>query len=170
MPHRAIIGMTTSGKTECAIQTAKQVKASGRGTLVLHKEDEPWPADAVSWQTDDPEKFLRMFYAARNCDCFMELSDGDVDKYDVRFHRCFTKGRHLGHRCYYLTQYAGDVHPKIRGNCVSICLFAVDIEAAKKWAAAFNDPALLGAVSLPPHQFLFKPDKFTPATLKKLAI
>ena len=93
----------------------------------------------------------------------MELADADVDKYDEGFHRCFTQGRHEGHRCIYISQRAGQVHPNIRENCESLCLFSVGMKAAKLWAEEFNDVALLGAVQLQPHCFFFKPSRYLPA-------
>lgn len=171
MPHRAIIGQTGSGKTFAAQCLAAYTAALGRGVLILHKPRERWPLPAgpLAWQTDDPEIFLRMFWAAKNCDCFMELADADVDKWDERFHRCFTQGRHEGHYCYYLSQRAATVHPQIRENCESLCLFSTSIKGAKLWADEFNDETLLGAVSLPPHVFYFKPSRFGPARLLKLS-
>ncbi|MBW7895160.1 MAG: hypothetical protein H3C27_08600 [Opitutaceae bacterium] len=169
MPHRAIIGQTGSGKTHCARATAKTYRAAGTHTLVLHKPREVWPADCASWQTDDPARFLRMFWASRGCACFMELADADVSKWDTEFHRCFTQGRHEGHRCYYLSQRAAQVHPNIRENCESLCLFSVGRKAAKLWAEEFNDDALLGAVHLQPHWFWFKPSRYAPAQLLKLS-
>lgn len=169
MPHRAIIGQTGSGKTHAAKSIARAMLAGGIKTLVLHKPREPWPADCVTWQTYDPEKFLRMFWASKSCGCFMELADADVSKFDERFHLCFTQGRHEGHRCFYLSQRAAQVHPNIRENCESLCLFSVGMKAAKLWAEEFNDPALLGAVKLPPHVYYFKPSRFEAARLQKLA-
>lgn len=167
--HRAIIGQTGSGKTHCAKATARDVRRSGRMTLILHKPREPWPADCVSWQTDDPALFLRMYWAAKNCDCFMELADADVSKWDTGFHRCFSQGRHEGHRNYYLSQRAAMVHPNIRENCSSLCLFSVPMKAARLWAEEFNDDTLLRAVQLPPHFFFFKPSRFAPAQLLKVS-
>ncbi|RRJ97873.1 hypothetical protein Ga0100231_005315 [Opitutaceae bacterium TAV4] len=112
--HEAILGQTGSGKSHLAKHKASHLKASGIGVLVLHMDIEPWPLACHSWQTDDPAEFLRMFWAARNCACFMELADAEVDKYDLGFHRCFTKGRHFGHRCFFVSQRAAQVHPAIR--------------------------------------------------------
>lgn len=169
MPHRAIIGQTGSGKTFAAQSTALDFRRRSIpvGTLILHKPLEPWPSDdpRIFWQTDDPERFLWKFDRSRQCACFMELADALVDKWDERFWRCFTQGRHLGHRCFYVSQRAAFVHPNIRDNCESLCLFAVPQNAAKLWAMEFNDPLLLGAVNLPPHWFYFKPDRYTPARL-----
>lgn len=171
MPHRAIIGQTGSGKTHCAQQTAWEFRQRGVGVLVLHKPRELWPAGAVSWQTEDRDAFLRMFWAARQCACFMELADADVERSDDRFHKCFTQGRHEGHRCHYLSQRAAQVHPNIRENCESLCLFSVGMKGAKLWAEEFNDPELIGAASLKPveHFFYYKASRSVPARKMKLA-
>lgn len=166
--HRAIIGGTGSGKTFHAQSSARLVRSVERATLVLHLDMEPWPADCVTWQTSDPDRFIRMYWASRNCDCFMELADADVDKFDTRFHKAFTRGRHWGHRNYFLSQYGPTVHPIIRANCTSLSLFAVNDMVAKAWAQEFNDKALLAASRLPPHWSLFKADRFTPVRLIKL--
>ena len=171
MPHSAVIGSTGSGKTHLAQSLARHAVAIGRGVLVLHKERERWPlpVSPLVWQTHDPEAFLRMYWAARSCDCFMELADADVDKFDGRFHRCFTQGRHEGHRNFYLSQRAAMVHPNVRENCASLYLFAVPIKGARLWADEFNDESLLGATTLPPHVFFFKESRFAPARKMKLA-
>lgn len=167
-PHGAIIGATGSGKTYYAQRTAATFKARGVGVLALHKPLEPWPAPSADWQTDDPEPFLWKWEHARGCACFMELADALVDKWDERFWRCFTQGRHLGHRCYYISQRGALVHPNIRDNCGSLALFAVTQKAADLWAGEFNDRELERAGSIPPHWFYFKRDRYTPARLLTL--
>lgn len=171
MPHAAVIGQTGSGKTYAAQQMGRDFRRRGVGVLSLHKPREPWPADCVSWQTAEPDEYLRMFWAARGCACFMELADADIEKSDDRFHRCFTQGRHEGHRCHYLSQRAAQVHPNIRENCERLYLFSVGMKGAKLWAEEFNDPALLGAAELRPvdHWFYFKPSRSDPAMKIKLA-
>lgn len=183
--HEAIIGITGSGKTWAAQQKARVYRSRGVGTLILHKADEPWPAACVSWQTDNPDEFLRMYWASRGCATFMELADADVSRHNAGFHKCFTRGRHLGHRNHYMSQRGAMVHPNIRENCSSLCLFAVANPAAKIWAEEFNDRSFLdarippqivggrtdavGAMNLPPHWFFFKESRFAPAKLMKLS-
>lgn len=170
MPHRAIVGQTGSGKTFAAQQIARDAVAAGRGVLVLHKPREPWPLarSPLVWQTHDPSAFKRMYWRARSCMCFMELSDAKVEKSDAEFHLMFEQGRHEGHRNFYLSQRAAKVHPNIRENCESLMLFSVPMKGAKLWAEEFNDDALLGAVNLPPRWFYFKTSRFTPAQLMTL--
>lgn len=169
MAHRAIVGQTGSGKTFAAQRMALAYATRGIGVLVLHKPREAWKLVGKSWETDDPDAFLRMFWAARSCACFMELADADVSKFDERFHKCFSQGRHEGHRCFYITQRAGQVHPNIRENCESLCLFAVGMKAAKLWTEEFNDDLLLFTSTLQPHEFFFKANRYVPAKRMKLS-
>ena len=162
--------MTTSGKTTLAKQLALSFRKFDVPTLVLHKPREPWDKSCASWQTCDPEEFLFKFARTQKHACFMELADGSVDKYDSRFHKCFTEGRHDGHRCFYLSQRAATVHPAIRENCESLYLFTVDWDAAKIWSTTFVDKELLNAPYLPPHYFLHKPNRYTPAVKRKLTL
>ncbi|AHF91609.1 hypothetical protein OPIT5_16665 [Opitutaceae bacterium TAV5] len=166
--HRAIIGGTGSGKTFVAQQWAADFRRAGIGTLVMHKPREPWPAECASWQTPDPERLQAMFWRAKRCAVFMELADAHVNKWDDRFHQCFSEGRHEGHRCFFISQYGPQVHPLIRANCSSLALFATTKKAAKAWAEEFNDEGLMGAVTLPPHMFYFKPSRYQPAVLRKV--
>lgn len=168
MPHGTFGGITESGKTFGAQQIATAAYHTGKGVLVLHKELEPWPF--ASWQTSDPELFLRMFWAARNCLVFIEMSDAEIARNDVAFHRCFSKGRHAGHRCFFITQYPTTVHPTIRSNCHSVFLFSCAPPAAKIWAEEFNEPLLLTAPSLPQYHFIHKPSRFAPAYVSKFEI
>lgn len=168
MPHAAIVGLTTSGKTFCGQSLAAGFIRAGIKTLVLHKPREPWPRASVYWQTDNPELYLERFWREKSCACFMELADGVVDKFDDRFHLCFTQGRHEGHRCFYLTQRAATVHPAIRENCVSLYLFTVSAKGAALWAEEFCDDTLLKATTLPQYVFLYKENRYTPAAPRRV--
>lgn len=163
MPHEAIIGLTGSGKTFAARAKARKYRERGVATLVLHKPRERWAPNEASWQTCDPAEFLRMFWASKSCACFMELSDADVDFWDKRFHKCFTEGRHEGHRCHFLSQRGPQVHPNIRDNCHSLLLFSSTAEAANAWAKSFNDPTLNAASGFMPKEFFYKPSRWQPA-------
>lgn len=169
MWHGAFIGMTGSGKTFAAQQTAASYIAGGRGVLVLRKPLEPWPALSASWQTSDPEAFLWKYERARSCACFMELADAYVSKWDARFHRCFQDGRHYGHRAFYISQRGAQVHPNIRDNCGLLWLFGCTDDAAKTWANEFRDETLLRAAEFPPRWFFYKASRYQPARLLCLA-
>lgn len=171
--HEAIIGQTGSGKSHLAKRKAAGFRRAGIPVMVMHMDIEPWPAECHSWQSSDPAEFLRMFWASRGCAVFLEMADAEVNKWDVGFHRCFTKGRHFGHRCFFVSQRAAQVHPAIRENCSSLALFSVQAAPARLWSQEFNDNTLLQAASLkpnPPHTFPFyyKANRFDPAQLLTL--
>lgn len=187
--HTAILGQTGSGKTFGAQCIARSLRRAGTGTIVLHKAREVWPSECASWQTDDPERFERMYWRCRNVAAFMELADADVSRYDAKFHAMFSRGRHDGRHNFYLSQRPAQVHPAIRDNCASLLMFASARNAAKLWAEDMNDDRLLtlpipreifppemsahvsaaeppcGAMGLPPRWFLYKPSRFMPAKL-----
>lgn len=188
--HTAILGQTGSGKTYGAQQIARDLRRRGVGVIALHKHSEPWPADAVAWQTDSPERFAAMYWRCRSVAAFMELADADVSRFDGDFHRMFTRGRHLGIHNFYLSQRAALVHPNIRENCASLLLFSVGAKAAALWAEEMSDLALRdaeipasilppqiaanaerprGATGLPRHWFFYKANRFTPARLMKFS-
>lgn len=173
MSHATVAGMTESGKTYLAQQIARGICAKGVPVLALHKPREPWPKGSTTWQTPDPEQFLSLYdrigkensKTGKSCAAFMELSDAVVDKYDSRFHLCFTQGRHDGFRNFFVTQRAAFVHPAIRENCTAIYLFNCTPKAADVWREEFNDERLLFASELPPHYFVHKSERFAPARL-----
>lgn len=186
--HTAMLGQTGSGKTFGAQQIAASMIRRGILTLVLHKPDEHWPAASASWQTHDPARFARMYWASRNVACFMELADADVPKFSDEFRKMFTRGRHGGRHNFFLSQRAAQMHPDIRENCASLFLFSVGKNAAKLWAEEMSDERLVyapippeiippenrtgaplfGAMALPKRWFFYKPNRFTPAKIHTL--
>jgi hypothetical protein len=171
MSHACIAGITESGKTHLARALARGFMRSWVKTLVLHKPLEKWGRDEAAWQTSDPEAFLRMFDAARGCAVFMELADADVSKWDDRFHKAFSRGRHLGHRCHFLAQRAAMVHPAIRENCTAVYLFKSAPKGAQVWAEEFADDQLLkaGETTFPQYHFMHKASRFAQAVQRKLS-
>jgi GNAT superfamily N-acetyltransferase len=183
MYHFAVIGMTGSGKTFGAQCMAEDYRRRGIGTLVLHKPNESWPSSAASWQTDHVPTFLRMYDAARQCACFMELADAEASKYDADVRKTFTQGRHTGHRNYFLAQRGAQVHPDVRENCIGVFMFNQVEKSARLWADDFNEPGFIkapippaiidgntgkfGAMCLPPHWCFYKPNRFAPIKLMK---
>jgi hypothetical protein len=184
MFHGAIIGATGSGKTFGARHLAKEYIKRGCDVLVLHKEDEAWHKGEQTIQTAFPELFLEQIairnalndtYATQGLNHlikgfvgFMEMADADANKYDDRFHKLFRKGRHKGHKFFFLSQRAQIVHPDIRENCSELFLYSCYHKAAKLWAEELNDDILLKASRLPPWYFYHKKNRFDPAVLKIL--
>ena len=186
MGHRAIIGMTESGKTYAARHIARQWKAANWETLVLHKKKEPWNKDEVTIQTIDIDLFLEKIEERneknehrfhnlgipadqlRGYVAFIEIADANVNKFDERVHNLFSQERHNAHKFHYLSQRAQAAHPDIRENCQSLMLLMCHDEQAKSWSKEFNDPRLRKATNIPPHWMFFKPARNKPAIYTKL--
>lgn len=185
MPHGAIIGSTTSGKTFLARFLAREYMGKKAEVIALHKPREPWGKNEVVWQTQHVNLILDKI-EERNREnqnliakginpiggfvVFLELSDAAAAKYDERIRKLFTEGRHDGHICHYLSQRGVQVHPDIRENCIRLYLFACLGNAAKEWATEFNDVELKKAGSLPPYYFAYKASRFAPTRICKLAV
>lgn len=173
MSHGTIAGMTESGKTHLAKMALGPIFAKRVRVIVLHKPKEIWPKESCHWQTSDPEEFLAYYERVARYNekegasavAFMELSDSDATKYDIRFHKLFTQGRHDGFRCFFMTQRAASVHPAIRENCSLIYLFNCAVKAGIVWAEEFNDDKLKLTANLPAHHFICKQSRFAPAEL-----
>lgn len=165
--HAFIGGMTSCGKTHLAKDLARQFRHRGVGVIALHKADEPWPGVCVNWQTSDVERFMAKYRQCQRVVAFMEMADAEVEKYDDRFHKCATRDRHLGNRCFFIAQRPAAVHPAIRENCEGLYLFTCGA-AAKVWAAEFCDPEIIQASRLPKYNFVYKANRYAPARLMKL--
>lgn len=149
--------MSGSGKTQFAKALARSYRKTGRGVLVLHKPLEPWPADCVSWQTPNPDAFLRMFEQARGCTCFCEMSDAGASKYAEAWRDTGTAGRHLGHFVFYMCQRAPQVHPDIRESCERLFLFRCKPNTAEDWVKEEGDKSLWQATELPLFWYFDRP-------------
>lgn len=181
MPHGAIIGLTSSGKTFLARSLARgfmQAKFPSKGfrVMALRKRRETWEPSECDYQTSDPEEFIKAYQAQARINwengthtvAFLELSDADAAKYDKRFRKLFTEGRHDGFRFFYLAQRGAMVHPDVRENCVSLYLFTCGGDAAKTWAEEFCDKELLKAATLPARVFMHKETRYSPAVMRTL--
>jgi len=80
MAHALILGMTLSGKTSIAKTLCAKYKASGVKTIVLDPMNDPaWQAD---FRTYDPEEFLNILWASRQCAVFIDESGDMVGRFD----------------------------------------------------------------------------------------
>lgn len=141
--HKAIIGMTGSGKTTLAKSLAAAYRKAGYGVLVL----DPWndPDWACDWKTNSLLPFIAKARASRRCALFVE-EVGDYGR-DPEFAWLFTQARHWGHRTHYLSQYHAQVPPIVRSNCEGLCLFRVSARSAAVWAEDFAQPKISALAS-----------------------
>ncbi len=155
--HGCFFGRSFTGKSWKAQDVAGGFKRASVGVLALAPtaELEAWRR-VTHWATDDIDLFCRKVAASRRCAVFAELADSEADKFDPRIRRMFTRGRHDGHRVFFVAQRFSQVEPTVREQCAFLWLFKTSAKAAAVMAEEFADPGLLAATTLPDRSFLFK--------------
>jgi len=134
--------MTESGKTTLAKQLAKNLKASGHPIIVLDPMHDEWAAD---YQTDNPDEFLKTFWASTGCHVFIDESGDSVGRFNTLMNQTATKGRHWGHSVYFLTQRGAQLSPTVRDQCSNLFLFVSGLKDCKIHAEEWNRAELLNA-------------------------
>jgi hypothetical protein len=145
--------MTLSGKTTKAKALAHDYRRAGIGVLVLDPLQDPgWQADFI---TDDPGKFLDVFWKSRSCMAFMDEGGESVGRYDLAMQKTATRGRHCGHVCHYVTQKATQLAPVVRDQCTRLFLFCSSTRDGKILADEFNRPELEGCSALKQGEYFY---------------
>lgn len=151
MAHYLIAGMTGSGKTTLGKSLCRQFRARRMLTLVLDPmHDDGWNADG---KTANINQFFAAAQSRKGCMLFIDEAGG-FGKYDEQITWLMTRGRHLGHCIFLMTQDLTQVSPLIREQCSKIYLFASSDRAHKIIADAFRKPELLQMRALGRGEFL----------------
>lgn len=164
--HTLIVGQSGSGKTHLAKQFAKAELKAGRGVLLFDPLGNPFPC---TWRTADPDKFLDMVKASK--DCLVVIDEAPTICTNLGTHKKFewlaTQSRHntavtdqrtkhlFGHRCIFIAQSVTRMAIVYRQNCTRLFCFKVMKSSAAILAEEFGDESLERAVSLPKYHFLF---------------
>jgi hypothetical protein len=111
----------------------------------------------ASFQTADTDEFLRVFFASKNCDVFIDEAGDAIGRYDRIMERTATKGRHWGHNVYFLTQRGAQISRTIRDQCRHLFLFVSGYEDCKLLARERNCPRLVEASDFEVGQYFYKP-------------
>jgi len=152
VPHHLILGMTESGKTTHGKALSKEYRSQGIETIVLDPNCDPgWQA---SFQTADPNEFLRVFWKSKSCAVFIDEGAEVAGRYDTAMQITATKGRHWGHNVHYVCQGATGLAPIIRGQCSRLSLFTMNGEAIKILEREFNKD-LKAAANFPPGTYIY---------------
>lgn len=147
MAHSLILGMTESGKTTLAKRLAAKYKAQGIGVLVLDPMNDPeWSCD---YRGDNPEEFLKVFYASKSCAVFIDEAGDSVGRYNDVMNRTATKGRHWGHNVHFLTQRGAQLAATVRDQCGHLFLFTSSLNDSKVHADEWNQQELREARTMP---------------------
>lgn len=153
MCHILLLGMTLSGKTYKGKALARDYKRNGIGVLVLDPLRDPeWSADFI---TDDPAKFLEVFWNSRGCMAFMDEGGESVGRYDTTMQKTATRGRHHGHVCHYLAQKATQLAPVVRDQCTRLFAFCQSYKDGKILSDEWNRPELETVNTLKQGEYIY---------------
>lgn len=164
--HSLIVGTTASGKTTLAKRLCQKFRDQGDLTIVFTPmEGDEWAADEI-WEWDgsesDVEAFLDFVFSHTSAHVFVDEAGDVKGRVERRFTQLASKGRHWGHRVYFISQRSRDIHIRIRNNCLHVFAFSQYRYDAELLAQDFNDDALLQAEHLPQGQCIVK-ERFKPA-------
>ena len=148
-----IVGMTESGKTTLAKKLAAEYKASGYGVRVYDPlSDDGWNAD---FQTADERQFLQAYFQSKNCRVFVDECHEVAGNHDKIIHATATRGRHYGHRNFYIAQRPTMIAVNIRSQCKHIYTFFQSPEECKVMAREFGNQDLKQACELSEGEYLY---------------
>jgi DNA helicase HerA-like ATPase len=154
--HTLIIGRTLSGKTTWAKKKAASLKKLGYKIIVLDPFLDPaWNADFI---TSDKDKFLSTVWNSRQCAVFVDEAGDMVGKYDTVMNELATRGRHWGHKCYFITQRAKQLSTTVRAQCSELVIFKQSQNDTKDLANEFVDNTINEAHTLSKGQFIYVRD------------
>lgn len=158
MPHALILGQTESGKTTLAKQLARKFCDRGISVLVLDPLRDP--AWSASYVTADPGEFFDLYWQNESCAVFIDES-GELcssKNYAQSMVDSATRGRHYGHKNFYIAQRGTLIRRTIRDQCRDLFLFNSGLEDCKIHSAEWNAPNIRhNGPFLKKGEFLHKP-------------
>lgn len=151
--HCLVVGRTLSGKTTFAKKKAASLKARGIPIIVLDPLLDPeWRADFI---TSDPAKFLDILWQSRGCAVFIDEAGDAVGKFNEPMNKCATRGRHWGHKCFFITQRVKQISTTIRTQCSELVVFKQSYNDTKDLADEFVEPLIKEAHRLDHGEFYY---------------
>lgn len=149
-----------SGKTTLARALAVQARKAGIGVLVLDPLCSTWECDFV---TDNPDRFLQVFWASKNCLAIIDEAADCVGRYDDAMRATATRGRHSGHSVIFISQRGADLNLTVRSQCADLYLFTSNYRDCDTLALEFNCPDLKAGTQLKQGEYFavgrYKPIK-----------
>lgn len=168
MAHCLIIGRTLSGKTTFAKKKAAALAANGHHIIVLDPFLDPeWKATFI---TSDQEEFLDAVWRNRNCGVFVDEGGSTIGKYNKVMDELATRGRHWGHKCFFITQRAKQLSTTVRTQCSELVIFKQSQLDTKDLSNEFVEPVIMGADKLNKGEFYYVRDNQKTVKLNVFAL
>lgn len=147
------MGRTLSGKTTFAKKKLKSLKKLGYKSIVLDPFLDPeWEADFI---TSDPDVFLDMVWQSRRCAVFVDEGGQTIGRFSPVMEQLATRGRHWGHKCFFIVQRAKQISVNIRAQCPDLVVFKQALEDTKDLAAEYVEPMIREAHLLDHGEFIY---------------
>lgn len=150
-----------SGKTTYAKKKAKSLREQfSRPIIVLDPMNDPeWQVD---FQTDCQREFLDAVWSNQDCAIFVDEAGSEIGKYNKIMEELATKGRHFGHKVYFITQRVKQLSTTIRTQCSELVIFKQSLTDTKDLADEFVEPMINQAHTLEKGEFILVRDNMPP--------
>lgn len=150
------------------MKMAKEKQRNGIKTIVLDPFLDPeWGADFI---TSDPEQFLKIVWASRQCAIFVDESGDMIGKYNNVMNELATRARHWGHKSHFICQRPKQLSTTIRSQCSELAIFKQSLNDTKDLADEFVEPMINQAHSLEKGEFIFVRDNQKPVKLSAFTL
>lgn len=158
-----------SGKTTWAIKKAQAIKKqSGRHIIVFDPFLSPeWEADFI---TNDQTEFLEAVWKNKNCSVFVDESGSTVGKHNDLMNELATRGRHWGHKIFFICQRAKQISTTVRTQCSEIVIFKQALADTDDLAKEFVEPLINEAHKLEKGDFIYIRDGHEPVKANVFAL
>lgn len=158
-----------SGKTTWALKKAASLKKLQNKNIIVFDPflDPRWNADFIE---NDQEIFLKAVWGNRNCAIFVDEGGSSVGKYNKLMEELATRGRHWGHKVYFICQRAKQISNTIRTQCSELVIFKNSRNDTKDLADEFVEPMILEADSLQKGEFIYIRDNEKPLKLNVFSL
>jgi hypothetical protein len=145
-----------SGKTTFAKKKAWSLQKQGYSSIVLDPFLDPeWKADFI---TSDADSFLEAVWNSRQCAIFVDEGGQTIGKYNTVMEQLATRGRHWGHKCYFISQRGKQLSTTLRAQCSELAIFKQSLRDTKDLADEYVEPMINEAHSLEKGEFIYVRD------------
>ena len=113
----------------------------------------------------DQGKFLEAVWNSRQCAIFVDEGGQMIGKYDTIMEELATRGRHWGHKCYFISQRSKQLSTTLRAQCSELAIFKQSLRDTKDLADEYVEPMINEAHSLSKGEFIYVRDELPPIKL-----